>query len=341
MLETIERTVQLALEQKPSAQPLPIASISSFFREMFDTVCHSINQIDNQLFEEQPWYREQDRWVKGETRGDSVYIDRSLIGGNVFEKIGANYVAIHGKMPPGLTLQRAGALATDAADRQVEGAEVSFFATGTSFVIHPVNPMVPTVHCNYRYIEMKQADKPSYWWFGGGADLTPAYVFGSDATHFHQVHKQACDRHDLAYYPKFKQSCDNYFKLRHRNEGRGLGGIFFDQLNHLEKETLFAFVKDCAESFSIAYLPIVEQRQYMPFTQAQKHWQEMVRGRYVEFILSSDRGAKFGLESGMVSPQSVYNCMPPLAAWTYDDTPLPNSPESLLTALWQQPRQWA
>jgi coproporphyrinogen III oxidase len=336
MSKTIERTVQLA-----SDQTLQADTIARFFREMFDNVCHSISQMDSQPFIENPWYREHEKWVSGATRGDSVYIDRALRGGSTFEKIGANYVAIHGKMPHGLTLQKAGALATNIADRQAEEGEVSFFATGTSFVIHPVNPMVPTVHCNYRYMEMKQADKPGYWWFGGGADLTPAYMFDDDAAHFHQVHKQACDQHDPDYYPKFKEGCDNYFKLRHRGEGRGVGGIFFDQLNHLEKDKLFDFVKDCSEAFPAAYFPIVERRQAMPFTPEQKHWQQVVRGRYVEFILSSDRGAKFGLESGMVSPQSVFNCMPPLAAWLYDDTPTPNSAESILTELWKQPRQWA
>jgi coproporphyrinogen III oxidase len=271
MSETIDYTVQLASKQSTQTD-----SIAKFFREMFDNVCHSISQIDRQHFIETPWYREQEKWVKGKTRGDSIYVDRSLQDGSVFEKIGANYVAIHGKMPPGVTLQRAGALATNAADRQTEGAEVSFFATGTSFVIHPVNPMVPTVHCNYRYMQIKQGDRPDYWWFGGGADLTPAYIFEGDAIHFHQVHKQACDRHDLNYYPKFKHGCDDYFKLRHRDEGRGIGGIFFDQLNHLEKDTLFDFVKDCAESFPVAYFPIVERRQDTPFTQVQKQWQQIV-----------------------------------------------------------------
>lgn len=335
MIGTVKSTVR-----SPSEQSLEIESIASFFKGMFDDICQSISQLDNQPFVEQPWFREQEKWVQGATQGNSVYIDRALREGSVFEKIGANYVAINGKMPPGMTLQKAGALASDVADRQANKREVSFFATGTSFVIHPANPMVPTVHCNYRYIQMNQEDRPGYWWFGGGADLTPAYIFDDDAVHFHQVHKQACDRHDLAYYARFKQNCDDYFRLRHRDEGRGIGGIFFDQLNHIEKGTLFSFVKDCAGSFSDAYLPVVKRRKDIPFTKAQKHWQQVVRGRYVEFILTSDRGAKFGLESGMVSPQSVFNCMPPLAAWLYDDTPTPESAEAMLTDTWKHPRQW-
>ena len=170
--------------------------------------------------------------------------------------------------------------------------------------------------------------------------MTPAYLFEEDAIHFHQVHKQVCDRYDPSYYPRFKKSCDNYFHIPHRGESRGIGGIFFDYLQEGDIQQLLAFVTDCTQSFVPAYMPIVEKRKDMPFTKEHKHWQRIVRGRYVEFILTSDRGIRFGLASGMVNAQSVFNCMPPGACWEYDDRPVSGSQEAKLRELLQHPAAW-
>lgn len=318
-----------------------LKTIEGVFRRMFDHTCHAIEQLDGQTFTEQPWTRENGVWVAGDGNQDSIYIDRALEDGQVFEKIGVNFVAINGELPPGMTFQKAGALSTEDADRQPATQGTPFFATGTSFVIHPRNPMVPIAHCNYRYFQIGDRYQPQYWWFGGGADLTPAYLFEEDAVHFHQTHKAVCDRYDTTYYPRFKQWCDDYFYIAHRGESRGVGGIFFDQLNHLSAEELLRFVEDCTQAFAQAYLPLVERRKDMEFTEANKQWQRLVRGRYVEFILTSDRGARFGLASGMVTPQSVFNCMPPAASWTYADQVNLGSAEAALREVLKQPRTWA
>ncbi|MFE4106627.1 oxygen-dependent coproporphyrinogen oxidase [Almyronema epifaneia] len=327
------------LEPKQQQENL-LKATKSVFRQMFDDTCQAIEQLDGTAFTEQPWTRENNTWVMGESKGDSIYIDRALLGGTVFEKIGVNYVAINGELPPGMTFQKAGALATDEADQIDSEKGTPFFATGTSFVIHPRNPMVPIVHCNYRYFQVGKISEPQYWWFGGGADLTPAYLFEEDAVHFHKAHKAVCDQYDVAYYPRFKKWCDDYFHISHRGESRGIGGIFFDQLNHLPAEQLLEFVTDCTKVFPQAYLPIVERCKDMSFTEENKQWQRIVRGRYVEFILTSDRGARFGLASGMVNHQSIFNCMPPAASWTYDDQPNLGSQEASLRAVLKQPREW-
>ncbi len=311
------------------------------FRQMFDNTCQMIEQLDgNAKFIEQPWTRNNGTWVGGENSGDSIYIDRALDNGNVFEKIGVNYVAIKGELPPGMTFEKSGALATSEADKTYGDKGTPYFATGTSFVIHPHNPMVPIAHVNYRYFQLGHSNQPNYWWFGGGADLTPAYLFEEDAIHFHKIHKDVCDKHDASYYPRFKKWCDEYFHVSHRGESRGVGGIFFDHLNNRPVEELLAFVTDCTEAFALAYLPIVERRKDMNFTEANKYWQRIVRGRYVEFILTSDRGARFGIASGMVNHQSVFNCMPPAASWAYDDQPTLGSQEASLREVLRTPREW-
>ena len=166
------------------------------------------------------------KWVSGQNSEDTTYIDRSLKDGNVFEKIGVNYVAVSGELPPGMNFQKSGALPSH---KIQQSSSNRYSATGTSFVIHPVNPMAPIAHVNYRYFQVGDREQPEYWWFGGGADLTPAYLFEEDVVHFHQVHKAACDKHDPKYYSRFKQWCDEYFHIAHRGESRGVGGIFFDQ----------------------------------------------------------------------------------------------------------------
>lgn len=334
MLETLDK-----LEQSVQAQQSLRARIKEVFRSMFESTCQAIEQLDGKTFSEQPWTRENSIWVAGKSSGDSLYVDRALQNGNIFEKIGVNYVAIKGELPPGMTFQNSGALAAADADRITDDS-TPYFATGTSFVIHPHNPMVPIAHVNYRYFQIVDGTRPGYWWFGGGADLTPAYLFEEDAIHFHQVHKDVCDKHNLSYYPRFKKWCDEYFYISHRRESRGVGGIFFDHLNDRPVEEHLAFVTDCTQAFVSAYLPLVEKRKEMDFSEENKDWQRIVRGRYVEFILTSDRGARFGIASGMVNHQSVFNCMPPAASWLYDDRPARDSEEARLRDALKQPREW-
>ena len=334
MLKTVEK-LEESLQKKQSLS----RKIKEVFRRMFENTCQAIEQLDGKKFIEQPWIRKNGIWVMGESSGDTTYIDRALQNGNIFEKIGVNYVAIKGELPPGMTFQNSGALASAKAD-QMRDKGTHYFATGTSFVIHPHNPMVPIAHVNYRYFQLGDSTQPGYWWFGGGADLTPAYLFKEDAVHFHQVHKEVCDKHDLSYYPRFKKWCDEYFHISHRGESRGVGGIFFDHLNERTVEEHLSFVTDCTEAFVSAYLPIVERRKNMNFTEKNKYWQRIVRGRYVEFILTSDRGARFGLASGMVNYQSVFNCMPPAASWVYDERPVFGSEEARLREVLRNPRKW-
>ncbi|AHJ27790.1 oxygen-dependent coproporphyrinogen oxidase [Nodularia spumigena CS-584] len=329
------------LEKYLTQQPTMRGVIDKFFRQMFDNTCQALESLDGKKFSEQSWNRDRKGlWTVGKSSEDAIYIDRVLHNGNVLEKVGVNYVAIDGELPPGMSFEKSGALATGAADKMTTSKGNRFFATGSSFVIHPHNPMAPTAHVNYRYFEIRNANQPVYWWFGGGADLTPAYLFEEDAVHFHQVHKDVCDQYSSAYYPRFKNACDEYFYIPHRGEHRGVGGIFFDNLNHDNPEKLLSLVTNCADAFLPAYMPILETRKDMSFTEENKYWQHLVRGRYVEFILSCDRGIRFGLASGMVKQQSVFNCMPPAANWEYDDQPIPGSKEAMLKEVLRSPRNW-
>jgi coproporphyrinogen III oxidase len=336
MLETQEK-----LEKPVQEQQSLRGRIEKVFRQMFENTCQAIEQLDDEKLIEQTWTRDKNGiWMAGENSEDTIYVDRALHNGNVFEKVGVNYVAIEGELPPGVTFQKSGALTTGDADQTTDDKGTPYFATGTSFVIHPCNPMVPIAHVNYRYFRIGDGTQPGYWWFGGGADLTPAYLFEEDAVHFHKVHKEVCDKHDPSYYPRFKKGCDEYFYIPHRGESRGIGGIFFDHLNERNVQELLSFVTDCTEAFIPAYIPIVERRKDMVFTEENKYWQRLVRGRYVEFILTSDRGMRFGLASGMVNAQSVFNCMPPAVCWKYDDQPTPGSNEAMLREALKNPRQW-
>ncbi|KAL3477990.1 coproporphyrinogen III oxidase mitochondrial precursor [Aspergillus californicus] len=254
-----------------------------------------------------------------------------LQDGNVFEKAGVNVSIVYGELPrPAIEKMRAD-------HKSFVGADVdslSFFAAGLSLVLHPHNPMAPTVHLNYRYFETSDPKDPingdKNWWFGGGTDLTPNYLFPEDAKHFHQTIKDACDRHDATYYPKFKEWCDKYFYIPHRRECRGVGGIFFDDLDtHFlqdsssssqnPQETLFSFVSDGLASFLPSYVPILERRKDMPFTPAQKEWQQLRRGRYVEFNLVYDRGTSFGLKTPSARIESILMSLPRTASWAYMD----------------------
>ncbi len=332
--------VQL-LENNPKKELNIGKRMEKVLRDMFESVCENIEAIDGTQLEEQHWTRDQiGQWIKGKADNGITYIDKALRNGKVFEKVGINYVSMQGALPPGMTFQGTDAVMAPSRDGEANRASTPFFATSTSVVINANNPMVPTAHVNYRYFQLGDGTKPGSWWFGGGGDLTPIYLFEEDAVHFHQVHKQACDRHNAEFYPRFKKWCDEYFYLPHRGESRGVGGIFFDNLQSENIESLFEFIKTCSEAFIPAYIPIVQKRKDMAFTEENKYWQRLRRGRYAEFILMHDRGVRFGLDSGIVNTQSVLNCMPGEAFWNYNDLPAADTREAKLVDILKNPREW-
>lgn len=274
----------------------------------------------------------EDRW---ERPGGGGGRSRTLERGDVFEKAGVNVSAVHGVLPEDAAraLGGRGLIVPDAA------RPLSFFATGVSVVLHPWNPMAPTAHCNYRYLELGEEAAPSAWWFGGGADLTPSYLFDDDATHFHRVHKDACDRFDKSFYGRFKRWCDEYFFIAHRNETRGVGGIFFDDLHDRPAGELLDFCRACGEAFRAAYLPLVARRRDAPYEEQHRHWQLLRRGRYVEFNLVYDRGTTFGLRTGGRT-ESILMSLPPLARWDHAPQVAPGSEEERLLEVLRKPRDW-
>lgn len=255
---------------------------------------------------------------------------RVIQNGKVFEKGGVNISMVHGELPPSM--------------QQYFGVtDAQFFACGLSMVLHPKSPMVPTVHANWRYFELYDADgNVSNQWFGGGQDLTPYYLFEEDAKHFHEVCKRACDAHDPSFYPNYKKRCDEYFHNAHRQEARGIGGLFFDYLKPSEEKSLeqwYDFVTEVGDSFLDAYVPIVERRKELNYTPAQRDWQEIRRGRYVEFNLVHDKGTLFGLKTnGRI--ESILMSLPPHVQWHYDYHPEPGSEEAKLEAVLKQPKEW-
>lgn len=281
----------------------------AWFRDLQDRICAALEEVDGRArFREDRWQRE----------GGGGGITRILQDGAVFEKGGVNTSEVFGSLLPGLREQLAG---------EGEG----FYAAGISLVLHPRNPHVPTVHANFRF--MSRGEKA---WFGGGADLTPAYPVEEDVLSFHRTLKEACDRHDPSHYPRFKKWCDEYFTIPHRREMRGVGGIFFDDLPATEAN--FAFVRDAGEAFLPAYLPIVARRRDEPYGEEEREWQLIRRGRYVEFNLVYDRGTTFGLRSaGRI--ESILMSLPALARWEYDHRPRPGSREEQALAYFQ-PRDW-
>jgi coproporphyrinogen III oxidase len=283
-----------------------------FIHGLQDDICGALERLDGKArFREDPWQR------PGGGGGRS----RVLEDGAVLEKGGVSTSVVFGELEESFA-------------KRLQGEGRTFWAAGISLVLHPRNPHVPTVHANYRFLQ--QGAKA---WFGGGADLTPYYLYEEDAVHFHRVHKEACDRHDPAYYPRFKEACDKYFHLRHREEARGVGGIFFENLGgNLERE--LELVRDAGRAFLPAYLPIAERRKDTPFTEAQRFWQEVRRGRYVEFNLVWDRGTLFGLET-KGRTESILMSLPPQVRWRYDHHPAPGSEEAKLVEVLRNPRDWA
>lgn len=267
-----------------------------------------------------------------------------LQDGNVFEKAGVNISIVYGTLPrPAIIQMRADHKSFVDADVD----KLDFFAAGLSLVLHPKNPMAPTVHLNYRYFETYDPNDPSSknntWWFGGGTDLTPSYLFPEDASHFHKTIKTACDAHDPTYYPKFKSWCDKYFFIPHRRESRGVGGIFFDDLDSSVSTApkLFSFVTTCLESFLPSYLPIIERRKNMPFTPEQKEWQQLRRGRYVEFNLVNDRGTSFGLRTPGARVESILMSLPLTARWEYMKEVAQGTKEEEVLSVLREPKEWA
>jgi coproporphyrinogen III oxidase len=317
------------------------ARVSQFMQTLQDEICAGLEALDGKgKFQEDSWQREEGGG--GRTR--------VLTDGNIFEQGGVNFSEVWGNhLPPSILQQRP----------EAEGH--SFYATGTSMVLHPKNPYIPTVHLNYRYFEAGPV-----WWFGGGADLTPYYPFAEDAKHFHSTFKKACDQHHPEYYPVFKRWCDEYFYLKHRDETRGIGGLFFDYQdgtdplyrgphndkeaaiysrslppqNHRTWEDLFAFIQDCGRSFLPAYVPIAEKRQNTEYDDRERNFQLYRRGRYVEFNLVYDRGTIFGLQTNGRT-ESILMSLPPLVRWEYGYQPEPNTQEAELYETFLKPQNWA
>lgn len=314
--------------------------VSQFMKTIQDKICQGLEQVDGSGS-----FRE-DSWERPEGGGGRSRVMRQ---GNVFEQGGVNFSEVWGKdLPPSILVQRP------------EAAGHGFYATGTSMVLHPHNPYIPTVHLNYRYFEAGPV-----WWFGGGIDLTPYYPFAEDVVHFHKTLKEACDRHHSDYYPTFKQWCDEYFYLKHRQEPRGVGGIFFDYQDHRGKlyqgplatgeaaqhseavgevpartwGEVFAFVQECGNAFLPAYTPIVERRRNLEYGDRQRNFQLYRRGRYVEFNLVYDRGTIFGLQTNGRT-ESILMSLPPLVRWEYCYEPEPNTPEAELYNVFLKPQDW-
>ena len=292
-----------------------------YIQGLQNQICSALEIADGQAkFQEDLWDR------KGGGGGRTRVIEN----GAVFEKGGVNISAVHGELP-------------DSMQTYFKVKEGSFFACGLSLVIHPKNPMIPTVHANWRYFELYKSDGSlADAWFGGGQDLTPYYLIEEDAMHFHKVCKTACDKHDQAFYPKYKEACDRYFWNAHRDEARGIGGLFFDYLKETGEQHLeqwYAFVTEIGNSFISAYVPIVEKRKNLTYTDKQREWQEIRRGRYVEFNLVHDKGTLFGLRTnGRI--ESILMSLPPHVQWQYNHSPEAGSDEDKLLQTLKEPRAW-
>ena len=286
-----------------------------------DSITSKIEEVDGLAkFEEDIWQRQEGGG--GRTR--------VIENGAIFEKGGVNISAVHGELPEVLR-------------KQFNADEGTFFACGLSLVLHPINPMIPTVHANWRYFEMYDTTgKMVTRWFGGGQDLTPYYLFDEDAIHFHTVCKNVCDSYSPDFYSTFKKNCDDYFWNAHREEARGIGGLFFDYLkstNCYSIQDRYDFVTAVGASFLESYLPIVQKRKDIPFTISQKDWQEIRRGRYVEFNLVHDRGTLFGLKTnGRI--ESILMSLPPVVQWKYNHHPEKESEEERLIAVLTNPKEW-
>ena len=296
-----------------------VEAVKNYLLQLQDRICASFERADGGArFAE-------DRWERPGGGGGRT---RILAEGRVFERAGVNFSHVHGaSLPPSATARRP----------QLAGR--SFEALGVSLVIHPLNPYVPTSHCNVRFFLAEQTGADPVWWIGGGFDLTPYYGFEEDCEHWHREAKAACDPYGADWYLRFKQWCDEYFYIRHRAEPRGIGGIFFDDLAEAGFDHCFGFLRSVGEHYLRAYLPIVERRRDTPYGDREREFQHYRRGRYVEFNLVYDRGTLFGLQSGGRA-ESILVSLPPRVAWRYDWHPEPGSPEARLYEHFLKPRDW-
>lgn len=293
--------------------------VKNYLLDLQDSICRDLQTLESKAsFVE-------DQWLRDEGGGGRT---RVLADGAVFEKGGVNFSHVYGnRLPPSATAARP------------ELAGRSFEAMGVSLVIHPCNPYVPTSHANVRFFIAEKPGEEPVWWFGGGYDLTPYYPFEEDCIHWHQVAKAACEPFGKDIYPRFKQWCDEYFYLKHRNETRGVGGLFFDDVNEQSFEDCFDFMRSVGDSYTEAYVPIVARRMAMPWGERERQFQLYRRGRYVEFNLVFDRGTLFGLQSGGRT-ESILMSLPPLVRWEYNWQPQPGSPEANLYEHYLKPRDW-
>ena len=296
-----------------------IEQVKKYLIDLQQTICSEIELLDGgTVFE-------QDHWSRDDQRGNGISC--IISNGNVFEKGGVNFSIIRGdKMPKSASALRP----------ELEGRQ--YTALGVSLVLHPDNPYIPTAHANVRFFVAEEQGKDPIWWFGGGFDLTPYYGFDEDAVHWHETAKKACIPFGEDVYPKYKKWCDDYFYLIHRNEQRGIGGLFFDDLNG-DFDNCFDFMKSVGSHFTEAYIPIAKKRMNTTFSEKEKDFQLYRRGRYVEFNLIYDRGTLFGLQSGGRT-ESILMSLPPKTQWSYQYKIEPGSEEEKLTSYFLKPRDW-
>lgn len=319
--------------------------METLIRSLQERICWYAEQIEADATPrgETPATFLNDVWYRDEGEGGGI--TRVIQDGRVFEKAGVNVSCVTGHLPPNaVKAMRANHAGLDHIIADDKG--VPFFACGVSVVIHGHNPMVPTAHCNYRIFEIGKLDEngePEAWWVGGGSDLTPSYLNEEDAIHFHTVNKNACDTYDAGWYSTFKTWCDRYFYLAHRKESRGVGGIFFDDIVDTSEHgrgRLLSFLDTCGKVFCDSYFPIVEARKDSATTEQQKKWQELRRGRYVEFNLLWDRGTKFGIFTPNARVESILMSLPLHARWEYRHPIQRGSEEERITNVLQHPVDW-
>lgn len=302
-----------------SATPTDVEKVRRYLLGLQDSICAGVETVDGHAT-----FR-RDSWQRPEGGGGE---SRVLRNGAVFEQAGINFSHVTGaSLPPA------------ASARRPELAGRGFEAMGVSLVLHPRNPMVPTSHANVRFFVARSEGAEPVWWFGGGFDLTPYYPFHEDVLHWHETARAACVEYGEDVYPRYKKWCDEYFYLRHRDETRGVGGLFFDDLNEWEFARCFGFMQSVGDHYLAAYLPIVEKRKNTEYGEAERQFQLYRRGRYVEFNLIYDRGTLFGLQSGGRT-ESILMSLPPLVRWEYDWRPQPGSREAILYEDYLRPRDW-
>lgn len=302
------------------SQSIPdIQQVKTFLLKLQDHICQQLAAADGK------GHFAEDQWVREEGGGGQ---SRVMTHGAVFEQAGVNFSHVSGATLP-----------ASATAHRPELAGRSFQAMGVSLVIHPLSPYIPTSHANVRFFIAEKPAEAPVWWFGGGFDLTPYYGFEEDARHWHLTAQQLCQPFGDDVYPKYKKWCDDYFFIKHRNEARGIGGLFFDDLNSPDFDTCFSFMQAVGNGFTDAYLPIVEKRKALPWGERERQFQLYRRGRYVEFNLVWDRGTLFGLQTGGRT-ESILMSMPPLVRWEYGYEPEAGSPEAALYSDFLSVRDW-